>query len=415
VRIRRGLDLDYPGAPRQVIGAAAAVATVALLGSDYPGLRLEPLVAPGDPVKAGQALLRDRQHPDRHIVAPASGMVSALNRGPRRRVESLVLDVAGAATREFALPGTLDRQALVGLLLASGLWAAIASRPFGRAADLDSPPAALFLTAMDSRPHAVDAAMVIAEHQAWFERGARALRLLTPGPCYLCHQAGHNPAPLDDITPVGFAGPHPAGLPGTHIHHLHPVGRGQGLVWQIGYADVIALGHLLETGRIWADRIIALSGPGLADPVLLRVPPGARLQDLVAGRISPPRAILYSGSVLDGRVQDYLARSHLQVFALHHHAPAAPLSPLVRRMQAWMNAGIPALIPNGVHERVAPPGILPIPLLRALSTGDVELARQLGALGLVEEDLALLSHVDGAGTDYGAMLRAMLDELAPRP
>ena len=80
-----------------------------------------------------------------------------------------------------------------------------------------------------------------------------------------------------------------------------------------------------------------------------------------------------------------------------------------------LSAGIPALIPNGVHERVAPPGIMPIPLLRALATGDVELARQLGALGLLEEDLALLSHVDGAGTDYGAMLRSVLTELAPQP
>lgn len=80
-----------------------------------------------------------------------------------------------------------------------------------------------------------------------------------------------------------------------------------------------------------------------------------------------------------------------------------------------MGAGIPALIPNGVHERVAPPGILPIPLLRALSTGDVDMARHLGALALVEDDMALLSHVDGAGTDYGVMLRAVLDELAPQP
>ncbi|WP_277920552.1 hypothetical protein [Rhizobium sp. YJ-22] len=41
----------------------------------------------------------------------------------------------------------------------------------------------------------------------------------------------------------------------------------------------------------------------------------------------------------------------------------------------------------------------------------METAAKLGALELVEEDLALLSHVDGSGTDYGALLRATLDEL----
>ena len=291
VRIRRGLDLHYAGAPRQAIVTSVPVSAVAVLGSDYPGLRLEPLVAQGERVKAGQALLRDRQHPARLVVAPAAGVVRALHRGARRSVERVVLDTAGAEALDFTLPATLDRPALVELLLASGLWAGVLSRPFGLPADLDIPPAAIFLTAMDSRPHAVDAAMVMAEHQSWFARGAAALRLLTTGPCYLCHAADRHPAPLADLTPVGFAGPHPAGLPGTHIHHLHPVGRGQGTVWQIGYADVIALGHLLATGQLWGARIIALSGPGLAEPVLLRVPPGARLDDLVAGRLAAPQCM----------------------------------------------------------------------------------------------------------------------------
>ena len=414
VRIRRGLDLDYAGAPLQVIDDAVGVSAVAVLGSDYPDLRLEPLVAPGVAVKAGQPLLRDRRRPERLVVAPAAGTVSDVRRGPRRSIEAVTVVVGDTAGVDFPLPAKLDRSALVSLLHVSGLWAGILSRPFGRPADLETTPAALFFTAMDSRPHAADAAMVIAEHLPWFERGAAALRLLTPGPCYLCHQAEHSPAPLNDITPVGFAGPHPAGLPGTHIHHLHPVGRGPDVVWHVGYADIIALGHLLTTGQAWTTRIIALSGPAVTDPVLLRVPPGARLHDLVAGRLVQPAARLYSGSALDGRVQDYLARDHLQVFALHHDAPAAPLSPLLHRLQTWMGAGIPALIPNGVHERAAPPGILPIPLLRALSTGDADMARQLGALALVEEDMALLSHVDGVGTDYGTMLRTVLDELVPQ-
>jgi Na+-transporting NADH:ubiquinone oxidoreductase subunit A len=73
--------------------------------------------------------------------------------------------------------------------------------------------------------------------------------------------------------------------------------------------------------------------------------------------------------------------------------------------------GIPPLIPNAAHEQAAPVGILPVPFLRALSVGDIDTAMQLGALELVEEDLALLSYVDGNKADFGAMLRSILDDI----
>ena len=100
----------------------------------------------------------------------------------------------------------------------------------------------------------------------------------------------------------------------------------------------------------------------------------------------------------------------MQATAIPHRHPLRR-SFLIRYLTSF-NEQFPApLIPNAVHERAAPCGILPAPFLRAISTGDVETAAKLGALELVEEDLALLSHVDGSGTDYGALLRATLDEL----
>lgn len=411
VRIRRGVDLRFAGAPRQSIEAAPPVARVAILGADYPGLRFDVLAEAGETVRAGQPVLRDRKHPERLVVAPLAGAITAVTRGARRSIATVEISPSDDARKDFTIPAALDRDALCALLLESGLWAAIRARPFGRAADLTTTPEALFITAMDTRPHAPDPGVVIAAHGGWFAAGATALTRLTTGKTYLCQADGADIVGGPGLTPARFAGRHPAGLASTHIHHLHPVNRPGRMVWQVNYQEVIALGHLLETGGIWSERIVAVSGPALSRPALLRTPPGADLHQLLAGRLPPAAARVMSGSPIDGRVQPFLSRTDLQVFAAPHPVPAAPRSRLLHLLHTWRHAGIPALIPNAAHEQAAPIGLLPIPFLRALSVGDTEMAEKLGALELVEDDLALLSHVDSGHTDFGVLLRAVLDDL----
>lgn len=410
VHIRRGLDLSFAGPPRQSIEAGPELDRIAILGADYRGLRFDVLVEAGAQVVAGQPVLRQRNRHERVVVAPVAGEVVAIIQGARRTLATLEIAPGPSKAQAFSLPEQPDRTALVELLHRSGLWAAVRSRPFGGPAELASVPDAVFVTAMDTRPHAPDPAMIVAAHGAWFEAGADALCQLTAGPVFICHAEGKQlPVPAK-ARAAAFAGRHPAGLPSTHIHQLFPVNRPGRTVWQVGYQDVIALGHLLQTGQLWAERIVAVSGPAISSPTLLRTLPGASLAGLARGRLNGAAALLHSGSPLDGRVQGFLSRSHVQVYA------AAPVrhgerNGLGHRLRNWMSAGIPAIIPNGLHERAAPPGVLPIPLLRALSVGDAETAAALGALELVEDDLALLAHVDGNGTDFGTMLRAVLDEL----
>ncbi len=60
---------------------------------------------------------------------------------------------------------------------------------------------------------------------------------------------------------------------------------------------------------------------------------------------------------------------------------------------------------------MAPPGILATPLMRALLVGDVDRARDLGALELIEEDVAMLSYACPSRSNYGRLLREVLDQL----
>lgn len=418
IGIKQGLDVQIAGAPAGDAAHAKPVATAAILGRDGPGMRLEPMVEQGRPVKAGEALLHDRHRPDIVFTAPMSGTVGSINRGARRALTSLtVIGDGGDDAVVFDVASAPGRDDIRGLMLRAGLWPSLRKRPFGHVPDPDADPKALLVTAIDSEPLAPDPAAIIAAHADAFGVGLDALSALTDSPLYLC-QASNAGIPIGtsvDIRVVDFHGPHPAGLPGTHIHVLCPIGFDGAEVWHIGYQDVIALGTLMASGRPWRQRIVALAGPAVSNPRLVAVPPGAAVDEVVAGELNDDGARVIAGSVLSGRIaaatEAYLGRHDRQITALPE-ALDDTLWPGRRAVHDTALGGEPGpLVPTGDFECVAPPGILPVPLLRALLVGDVDRARALGALELVEEDLMLLSYVCPSKTDYAPLLRNVLDQL----
>jgi Na+-transporting NADH:ubiquinone oxidoreductase subunit A len=237
---------------------------------------------------------------------------------------------------------------------------------------------------------------------------------------------------MEGVEKVAFCGPHPAGLVGTHVHFLAPVGHDR-VVWHLNYQDVIAIGRLFTTGRLDLSRIVSLAGPGVRNPRLLRVPLGVHIEELLRGELldGPSRSI--SGSVLSGRraagPEAYLGRYHLQVSVLGEQSSRkflgwlAPgknqfsasrmfLSSLLPKRHFEMTTsqhGSPrALVPIGSFEKVMPLDILITPLLRALLVNDTETALALGCLELAEEDLALCSFVCCSKYNYGEALRDIL-------
>jgi Na+-transporting NADH:ubiquinone oxidoreductase subunit A len=412
IPIRRGFDIAVSGTPRQVVGDGAEITSVAQLGADFPEVRPALGVQVGDRVTAGQTLFVDRRRPEITFASPAAGVVAAIGRGRRRALDTLVIDLAANNAELFApTQGAVRRDGVRELLLKFGLWPAFRTRPFGRIPDPGAVPGSIFVTAMDTNPLAADAAVVLASNAEPFRSGLDGLTVLTKGPVFVCQSRG--PALADEsqerIRCVRFDGPHPAGLPGTHIHRLAPVGGGR-MVWHIGYQDVIAIGYLLATGRVWTERVVALAGPGARDPRLVRTRIGASLDDLTQGELGDGDFRIVSGSVLSGREAGFLGRYHTQVSvlpAVRETGRPAMLSRL------FGNGGdmSPPLIPLAAFERAMALDIYPVPLLRALSVGDSETAERLGCLELVEEDMALLSYVCASKTDYGALLRSVLDDL----
>lgn len=441
-RTRRGLDLPIAGLPAPQIDARA-VARVALVAADSIGLRPTLHVTEGDLVRQGQILFEDKKTPGVRYTAPASGRIAGIHRGERRALQSVVIDTTaggGAAPVTFeAFDGrhadAFAAEYVRALLLESGMWPALRARPFSRVADPAVPPRSLFVTATDSEPLAPPPEAVVAGREDDFARGVRALTTLTTGPTYVCtSEAWQIPVPTNDqVKHVRFAGPHPSGTVGYHIHALDPAGRGR-VVWHIGYQDVLAIGHLFATGTLDRERVIALAGPAVARPRLLRVPVGASTDEIVAGEITGDDVRVLSGSVLAGReaegeVHGFLGRYHRQIAVLVEGRQrdllgwAGPgwrrfstlrvflsrLTPSQRFPFTTSTNGSPrAIIPVGLYERVMPFDLQPTYLLKALVTLDVERAEQLGCLELDEEDLALCTFVCPGKNDYGPHLREVL-------
>ena len=439
-KIKRGLDLPITGEPENKVVQGNDVSTVALLGDDYLGMKPTMLVREGDKVKLGQAVFTDKKMPSVVYTAPGSGTVVDVHRGEKRAFKTLVIKLDGSDDaesftkyNESELAG-LDREAVKKLMLSSGSWPSLRQRPFSKVANPDDVPHAIFVTVADTNPLAPDLNLIMDGQENYFKNGVTVLSKLTDGKVHICKGEGVNLPNLDapSVAVEEFVGKHPAGNVGTHIHFLSPVGR-QKFVWYIGVQDVIALGHLFTTGKLYTGRIVALAGPSVNNPVHVRTRFGANLNELTAGLLADGDNRIISGSVFSGYTVSekicYLSRFSQQVTVLKEGrekefigwlAPGfnkysiknlvfSKLIPGKKfALDTALNGGKRAIVPIGNYEKVMPLDIIPTYLLRALAVADVEDAEKLGALELDEEDLALCTFVCQSKLDYGSMLRENL-------
>lgn len=438
-KLRKGLDVPISGAPRADIEVAPQSSTVGLIGEDYVGLKPRIMVAEGDVVGVGAPILHNKDLPEVQIVSPVAGRVKAINRGARRKLISIEIEVDAAAAEPVDFSKVGDASTAEGLaerLCAAGLWTSFRTRPYSKVPAPDTRPSAIFVTAMDSEPLAADPAVIIAEEAEAFTAGLKAITVLTEGKTHLCHADGAS-VPGGDIEGVeaaAFAGPHPAGLAGTHIHFLHALNPEQP-VWTIGYQDVIAIGRLLTTGHYDGSCVVSLAGPVCGNPRLVRTVTGASMAEVAADDLPDMPVRMISGSVLSGRagegVSGYLGRYARQITLIEEDKKQIPMgwirpmfakyavqpvlgSAMARRefpLTSNLNGGRRAMVPIGTFENLMPQDYLPTQLLRALLVMDTDQAQLLGAMELDEEDLGLVGFACPAKYEYGIALRDCLTKI----
>ncbi|NOS88689.1 MAG: Na(+)-translocating NADH-quinone reductase subunit A [Methylococcaceae bacterium] len=441
--IKKGLDLPITGGPKQVIEEGNPIRSVAILGTDYVGMKPTMLVTEGDAVKLGQALFTDKKNPGVVFTSPGAGVVKAINRGAKRALQSVVIELQGADEVTFAryeeseLSG-LSAEQVKDNLLASGLWNSLRSRPYGKTPAVDGTASSIFVTAIDTRPLAADPAVIIRARANDFNNGLAVIAKLTQGKTYVCKATGADFAVSNVATVAEFGGPHPAGLPSTHIHFIDAVNINKS-VWYLDYQAVIAIGALFTSGRLSVERVVSLAGPTVKNPRLVRTRVGANTDDLVAGELQDDvENRVISGSVLYG----HTAADWAAFLGCYNNQVSALQEGRARELFGWIVAGkdkysalnvytssvdrkhnrlFPlttdkngsnrAIVPVGIYETVMPMDILPTPLLKSLVIGDSDQAQLLGCLELDEEDVSLFTFVDPGKHDFGPVLRANLTKI----
>jgi len=445
IKIKKGLNIPINGKPAEEINDSKNSRSVAILGDDYIGMKPTMLVEEGDEVKLGQALFEDKKNPGVIFTSPAGGKIESINRGKRRALQSVVIEIdKDEESLEFKSfsenelnQATADE--VRDQLIISGLWTSFRTRPYSKIPLIDSSPSNLFISALDTQPLSPNPEKIINLKKQSFDFGLLVLKKLLDCPIHISISEDSNLSISEDdnVKLHTVSGPHPAGLVGTQMHFISPASLSN-INWSIGYQDLIAIGQLFETGKINVERIISIAGPQVNKPAYFQTRLGACSDELTAGELTQRENRIISGSVISGREAigpyAYLGRYHNQISVV-----AEPNSkdrefmnwlipgprkfskiPLflsslfpnkIFKFKALMNGSDRPIVPIGVYEEVLPLNLLPSMLLRNVVLMDTEKIQALGGLELDEEDLSLCSFVCPGKYDFGSLLRAGLTKI----
>ncbi len=421
--IKKGFDLPLAGRPASALVDLPLSDTVAVYPLEFSGIRQRLLVEEGDEVAHGAALLEDKGNAAFKLRAPAGGTVTSIQRGARRFVEKIVIQVNDRAERQDfgATPAGrllgLDRQDVLNRLTASGYLTLVRQRPFSKMADVDVIPEHIFVNAMNTAPFDVDAEVVAAADPEAFQAGLDVMTRLTPGEVNLCVGAGAGAA-LSEARRVSvhrFSGPHPAGNTSVHIARLAPMAPTD-IIWTVKAADLVPIGRLFLDGTLPHTRIISLGGPGVSAEACrhYRLRMGGDLKPLFDTALEAGEHRIVGGHALAGHTMP--VDSHLQ---LHDTAITVIPEDPERHFMGWTMPGLDqmsfsrlfastwlkprrswrlgtnlhgeerALVLTGHYNKVMPLDIMVDFLVRAVLAGDTDEAIALGILETDPEDFAL--------------------------
>ncbi len=433
IRIKKGLDIPLKGKPSSDVTADTTTTLFAICPDDFPGHTWKVMVKPGEVISAGQPLLCDKATGQIRLVSPVSGTVQDVHRGERRHIEFVSVKKEGDS-KPIKLPVASNATQVKESLLNSGLWAMMRQRPYDIVPEPEVKPRDIFVSAFDSAPLAPE--MLTQELSKWLESGLAALAKLTDGKVYLGVKAGSG-IRSKAAEVYEFEGPHPAGNVGTQIAAIKPVNKGE-TVWTLDAVTAARIGKLCQTGEFDFVTEVAICGPAVTNPSMVRTYVGASIDSLIKGRLTSETGLrIISGNVLTGtRVQKdgFLHFPYRQItvieegdnadefmgwasinpkkYSVKHSFPAF-LRGLSKPFDfdARIKGGHRAMILSGEYDKVFPFDIYPEYLLKAIIAEDIDRMENLGIYEVAPEDFALPEFVDTSKIELQKIVRDGLDNL----
>lgn len=442
VKLRKGLDIRLIGASNMVRSELVMPKTVAVKPVDFHGMTPKMVVKEGDYVKAGGVLFYDKYNEPVKCVSPVSGTVNQIVRGAKRRIMEIILSADEVI--EYEESSIMDLSAINGdkvkeVMLSSGLWMFLKQRPLDKVADPSNKPKAIFISAFDSSPLAPDFDYILHGKKEEFQKGLDALRKLTTGDVHLTLN-GKSPADATFTESQGVKinkiyGKHPAGNVGTQIHHIDPINKGE-FVWTVNAQDVALIGRYFMTGVYDVRKTIALTGSEIKDPQYVEVISGSNVSKILERQIVSDNVRVISGNVLTGdKISDtgHLGFYHNQItvipegdhlkfvmtkgwmgpgfdkFSNSRLFPTFLLAKKKFRLDTNTNGEERAFVVTGEIDRVFPFDILPMQLVKAAITDDIDGMENLGIYEVAPEDFALCEYVCSSKINIQDKIRKGLD------
>ena len=440
VKISKGLNINLKGAPVAEMTSVNAAKLYALMPADFTRVTPTVVVKPEDAVKAGDPLFVDKANPELQFVSPVSGKVVAVNRGERRRVLNVVVESDGkfeSVVYKAKDVLSLSADEIKADLLKAGLFAFMRQRPYDVIATPTDTPRAIYVSAFDSKPLAVDFEVALKGNEADFQTGLDALSRIAPVHLGICAcQKSTALLVAKNVKTTIFKGPHPAGNVGVQINHTEPVNKGE-IVWTIGAEEVIFIGRLFNKGVVDMTRTVALAGSEVKNPAYSKVVLGAQISNLLNGRLEDKNELrVIDGNVLTGKkttADGFLGAFSTEITVIPEimggdemlgwAMPRFSMYSTSRSYFSWLmpkrkytidariKGGERHMIMSNEYDKVFPMDIYPEYLVKAIITGNIDKMEQLGIYEVAPEDFALCEFVDSSKLELQRIVREGLDKL----
>lgn len=448
IRIKKGFDINLKGKAEKKIQEIPPTETYAIKPTDFLGIkRPKVMLNEGDTVKAGTPILFCKMNEKIKYVSPVSGEIAEIVRGEKRKLLEIRIladkDIKYESFKKYSDTEieSLSREEIIDTLCKSGVWPHIIQRPYGVVADPEDEPRDIFVSGFDSSPLAPDLDFICKGQEQYLQAGIDLLNTFIPGKIHFTLD-GRTEAKgvfdsLKNVEIHRISGPHPAGNVGIQIHHIRPINKGE-VLWTTTPFGLAQIGKLFLEGKYDSEKIIALTGPMIKDPVYVKTRVGTNVKNFLADGLQSDNVRIVSGNVLTGESiakDGYLGFYHNQITVLEEgnhpvflgwfkpsfkelsfHRALGLLSFLNTKNTTYnLNTNLRgdkrAFVLSGVFEKVLPMDIYPTHLFKAILSEDFDDMEALGIYEIIEEDVALCEFVDVSKHEIQKIVREGLELL----
>ena len=442
IKLRKGLDINLKGkASKDVALQVSETDEYALVPEAFVGVTPKVVVREGDHVNAGDALFVNKACPEVKFASPVSGVVTAIERGDRRKVLCIKVKAdAEQTSTDFGkkIVDEMDGDAVKQALLEAGLFGYINQLPYAVSTTPDTTPKAIFVSTLRDMPLAADFEVELLGNEQAFKTGLTALSKIAK--TYL--GAGVNQPNValmasQEVELNIFDGPCPAGNVGVQVNHIDPVNKGE-VVWTVDPAAVIFFGRLFLTGKVDLSKRVAVAGSEIKTPGYAEVLVGTPLSAFVADQLNTTEHVrVINGNPLTGTqasLASYVGGHTSEITAIPEGddkdemlgwiLPRTDQFSTSRSYFSWLfgkkkeyalearvKGGERHMIMSGEYDAVLPMDIYGEYLIKAIITGDIDKQEQLGIYEVSPEDFAVAEFVDSSKLELQKIVRDGLNTL----